>query len=162
MPDTLGDADDRPVLRPATPADAEAIAALVDIAHRDYAALIGRTPLPMLADHARAVREQEVWVLEAGDGRLVGVIELVAHPDHLWVENVAVEAADQGLGHGRRLLVHAEAEARRRGLSEVRLLTNERYARNIAMYVHYGYVETHREPYQGTDLVNFRKVLAAT
>lgn len=153
--------DDRPALRPAGPADAEAIAGLVDVAYRDYAALIGRIPLPMLVDYAQAVREHEVWVLEADDGRIVGVIELVGHPDHLWVENVAIEPRDQGRGHGRRLLVHAEDEARRRGLPEVRLLTNERYARNIAMYLHYGYVETHREPYQGTDLVNFRKVLAA-
>ena len=150
------------VLRLAGPTDAVAIASLVDVAYRDYAALIGRTPLPMLADYAVAVREHDVWVLEVDDGRIVGVIELVGHPDHLWVENVAVEPREQGRGHGRRLLAHAEAEARRRGLSEVRLLTNERYARNIAMYLHYGYVETHREPYQGTDLVNFRKVLTAS
>ena len=147
-------------LRRAGPPDADAIAALVDAAYRDYTSLIGRTPLPMLVDYAGAVREHEAWVLESADGRIVGVIELVPAADHLWVDNVAIDPRDQGRGHGRRLLRHAEVEARRLGLGEVRLLTNERYARNIAMYRHYGYVETHREPHEGTDLVHFRKVLA--
>jgi hypothetical protein len=31
---------------------------------------------------------------------------------------------------------------------------------NVAMYERYGYRETHREPYLGTDLVVFRKDLA--
>jgi hypothetical protein len=37
------------------------------------------------------------------------------------------------------------------------LLTNERYVDNIAMYTRYGYRETDRVPFQGTDLVYFRK-----
>ena len=153
--------DEHPAtLRRAGPPDVPAITALVDAAYHDYGDLIGRTPLPMLADHAAVVRDHDTWVLEAGDGRLVGVIELVARPDHLWVENVAIDPAEQGRGHGRRLLRHAESEAVRLRLPEIRLLTNERYARNIAMYLHYGYAETHREPYRGTDLVHFRKVLA--
>ncbi|MEW6224694.1 MAG: GNAT family N-acetyltransferase [Chloroflexota bacterium] len=149
----------RETLRRAASPDVAPITALVDAAYHDYGDLIGRTPLPMLADYAQVVRDHDTWVLEAGDGRLVGVIELVAHPDHLWVENVAIDPVEQGRGHGRRLLRHAEAEAQRLGLPEVRLLTNERYTRNIAMYLHYGYAETHREPYQGTDLVHFRKRL---
>lgn len=149
-----------PVLRRAATGDAAAIGHLVDAAYGHYAELIGRTPLPMLADHARAIREDEVWVLEI-DGAVAGVIELVPREDHLWVENVAVDPAHQGRGLGRRLLRLAEAEARRHGPGEIRLLTNERYAANIAMYLRYGYAETHREPYQGTDLVYFRKVLPA-
>ena len=39
------------------------------------------------------------------------------------------------------------------------LLTNERYLDNIAMYTRYGYRETHREPYRGSDLIYFRKAL---
>lgn len=151
-----------PLLRRAGDGDAAAVGRVVDAAYAHYAALIGRTPLPMLADHARAVREAEVWVLEDG-GSVVGVIELVPREDHLWVENVAIHPAHQGRGHGRRLLRHAEHEARRHGLGEIRLLTNERYAANIAMYRRYGYVETHREPYLGTDLVHFsRPVPSAT
>jgi hypothetical protein len=44
-------------------------------------------------------------------------------------------------------------------LREIGLLTNERYADNIAMYTRYGYRETHRVPHLGTDLVFFRKQL---
>jgi ribosomal protein S18 acetylase RimI-like enzyme len=149
-----------PALRRAAVGDATAIGHLVDAAYGHYAELIGRTPLPMLADHARAIREEEVWVLEIG-GTVAGVIELIPRGDHLWVENVAVDPAHQGRGLGRQLLRHAEVEARRHGFGEIRLLTNERYAANIAMYLRYGYTETRREPYQGTDLVHFRKVLPA-
>ena len=112
----------------------------------------------MLTDYAVAVREHVVWVVEDG-AQVVGVLELDLREDHLWVENVAVSPDQQGRGLGRRLLRHAEDEARRHGLREIRLLTNERYAANIAMYTRYGYRETHRQPHLGTDLVYFRKTL---
>ena len=112
----------------------------------------------MLVDYAEAVRDHEIWVVE-GNGDLMGIIELVPHEDHLWVENVAITPACQRQGLGRLLLDHAEAQARRRGLREMGLLTNERYVDNIAMYARYGYRETHREPFKGTDLVYFRKRL---
>jgi ribosomal protein S18 acetylase RimI-like enzyme len=111
-----------------------------------------------LTDYAVAVREHDVWVVEDG-ARIVGVLELDPRDDHLWVENVAVAPDQQGRGLGRRLLRHAEDEARRHGLREIGLLTNERYAANIAMYTRYGYRETHRQPHLGTDLVYFRKTL---
>jgi ribosomal protein S18 acetylase RimI-like enzyme len=138
--------------------DAPAITALVRAAYEHYEPLIGRTPLPMLTDYAVAVREHNVWVAEDG-GRLVGVLELDLRDDHLWIENVAVAPDQQGRGFGRQLLRHAEDEARRQGCREIGLLTNERYAANIAMYTRYGYRETHRQPHLGTDLVYFRKTL---
>jgi GNAT superfamily N-acetyltransferase len=147
-----------PRLRRATLDDAAAIAALVDAAYRDYLPLLGRTPTPMLTDFDAAVRDHELWVLDDGS-RLHGMIELIVESDRLWVHNVAIDPAPQGRGHGRRLLAFAEAEARRLHLPALGLLTNERYLANIAMYERYGYRETHREPYRGTDLVHFRKVL---
>jgi GNAT superfamily N-acetyltransferase len=148
-----------PILRRATPADAPAITALVRAAYGPYESLIGRTPLPMLADFGEAIRDHEVWVLDA-TGVVVGLLELVERPDHLWIEDVAISPDWQRRGLGRRLLGFAEDEALGRGLPELRLLTNERYLDNIAMYERYGYRETHREPHQGTDLVHFRKPLA--
>ena len=156
----MTESEAQPVLRRATGADARSITELVADAYRPYEPLIGRTPMPMLTHYGEAVREHEVWVLEAA-GTLVGVIELEPRPDHLWIENVAVSPRWQGRGFGRLLLRHAEAEARGRGLEEVGLLTNERYLDNIAMYTRYGYRETDRVPYQGTDLVSFRKRLSA-
>ena len=148
----------RPVLRRATDADARSITELVADAYRHYEPLIGRTPMPMLIHYEEALREHDVWVLEA-NGTLVGIIELEPRLDHLWIENVAVAPRWQGRGFGRLLLRHAEAEARRHGLAELGLLTNERYLGNIAMYARYGYRETERVPYRGTDLVYFRKRL---
>ena len=135
-----------------------ALTQLVADAYRHYEPLIGRTPLPMLIHYEDAVSEHDIWVLDA-DGALVGIVELERRPDHLWIENVAVSPSWQGRGLGRLLLRHAEDEARRQGLSELGLLTNERYVENIAMYTRYGYVETDRVPHQGTDLVYFRKRL---
>ena len=147
-----------PALRQATLDDVSAIKALVDAAYRDYAPLLGRTPMPMLVDFAAAFADHDIWLLEAGS-RLAGVLELIERTDHLWIDNVAIDPASQGRGFGRRLLRFADDEARRRGLPAIGLLTNERYTANIAMYERYGYRETHREPHLGTDLIHFRKAL---
>ena len=149
-----------PRLRLATADDVAAIAALVDAAYRDYTPLLGRTPTPMLTDLDAAVRDHDLWVLDDGR-RILGIIELIVEADRLWVHNVAIDPTVQGRGLGRRLLGFAEEEARRLALAAIGLLTNERYVANIAMYERYGYRETHREPYRGTDLVHFRKELEA-
>jgi N-acetylglutamate synthase-like GNAT family acetyltransferase len=157
---TLTDASDGSLrVRRAGDNDAPGITQLVAAAYEHYRPLIGRTPLPMLTNYEITIREHEVWVLEAGDS-LVGVLDLEPKADHLWLDNVAVHPAAQRRGHGRRLLEHAEAIARDAGYEEIRLLTNERYLDNIAMYLRRGYVETHRAPYAGTDLVYFSKRLA--
>jgi ribosomal protein S18 acetylase RimI-like enzyme len=150
----------QPILSPrrATDTDAPAITDLVAAAYGPYTELIGRTPIPMLTDYGQALRAHDVWVVADG-AQIVGVLELEARTDHLWIENVAVDPRWQGRGIGRRLLTHAEVEARRIGLAEMRLLTNERYLANIAMYTRYGYRETHREPHLGTDLVYFSRTL---
>jgi ribosomal protein S18 acetylase RimI-like enzyme len=148
-----------PTVRRATATDADPIRDLVTAAYEGYIQLLGRTPIPMLADYDEAVRVHEVWVLDDGHDGIIGVIELIPHPDHLYLENVAIAPSHQGAGLGRQLLQLAEAEARARGLTELRLLTNERYASNVAMYERYGYVETHRTEHLGSDLVHFRKTL---
>lgn len=150
--------DPAPFLRRAAAADAPAIADLVAAAYEHYRPLIGRVPLPMLTDYVVAVRDHDVWILEA-DGTFVGVLDLEPRADHLWLDNVAVHPAAQKRGYGRRLLAHAEEVARVGRMDEIRLLTNERYVENIAMYLRHGYVETHRAPYQGTNLVYFSKRL---
>jgi GNAT superfamily N-acetyltransferase len=154
LPGTEGDQDQ---LRRATAEDVPAVTALVRSAYEGYTSLIGRTPFPMLTNYAEAVAEHEVWLVDGDDGTLAALIELIEERDRLWIENVAVDPERQRQGLGRRLLAWAEAEARRRGIPELGLLTNERYLANIAMYERYGYVETHREPRLGTDVIHFRK-----
>jgi ribosomal protein S18 acetylase RimI-like enzyme len=147
-----------PVLRRATAVDVPGIARIVDQAYGDYVERIGRLPKPMTADHAAAVRDHEVWLLE-DMGESIGVMELIDGDDHIFIENVAVQPQYQGLGHGRRLLDHAESVARARGCPEIRLGTNERFTENLAIYRARGFEERGRVPRGGTAVVELRKRL---
>ena len=89
------------------------------------------------------------------------MLVLEEHADHLLLDNVAVEPARQGTGDGRVLLDFAEAEARRRGLPEIRLYTNELMERNIALYAARGYAETERRQEKGFSRVFMAKRVAA-
>jgi pimeloyl-ACP methyl ester carboxylesterase len=118
--------------------DAAAIRALTREAYQPWVALIGREPLPMTADYDAAVRDHRFDLAFQGDV-MVGLIETLAAPDHLLVVNVAVAPGQQSAGLGRRLLAHAESLARDRGLATMRLYTNGRWARNLAIYRRLGY-----------------------
>ena len=120
-------------LRPGGADDADAIRTLTRAAYAPWVALIGREPLPMTADYDAAVRAHRFDLAYRG-GELVGLIETRAGGDHLLVVNVAVAPSRQSAGLGRRLLAHAEASARDEGLTTMRLYTNARFDRNIAIY----------------------------
>ena len=131
------------IVRRATAADATAVRALTRAAYAKWVPLIGREPLPMTADYARAISEHIVELLE-DHGKLVGIVELMAGDGHLLIENLAVDPASQGRGAGSRLLRHAEEVARGLGLGEMRLYTNAAFASNIAFYASRGYEEYER------------------
>ena len=145
-------------LRPARAADLPAVRALVARAYGQYVARIGKPPGPMLDDYAARIAEGAVQVLEE-DGRLVGLLVLLPEADHLLLDNVAVDPAAQGRGHGRRLVAAAEDEARRLGLPELRLYTHELMTENVVMYERLGFVETHRGQQAGYARVFMRKRL---
>jgi ribosomal protein S18 acetylase RimI-like enzyme len=69
------------------------------------------------------------------------------HPDHLMIWSLAVRPDRQGKGLGRFLLRFAERMAREAGLGELRLFTNARMERNLALYARAGYRETGRRPH---------------
>ena len=125
-------------LRRAGPADAEAVRALTRQAYAKWVPLIGREPKPMQADYERAVRGHRVD-LAYRDKALAGLIETIAQPDHLLIENVAVAPAWQGRGIGRRLMAHAERLAMALSYRELRLYTNKAFAENVALYLKLGY-----------------------
>ena len=54
------------MLRPATDADAEAIADLVDAAYGPYVERIGMRPGPMDEDYREVIRDRQVTVAESG------------------------------------------------------------------------------------------------
>ncbi len=138
--------------------DAAIIAALTDAAYEKYVARIGRKPQPMTADYAAFIREEHVWVT-CDDARVVGALVLMHRIDHTLVYSIAVQPDLQKQGFGRALLAHAEAQARERGLAEVRLYTNERMTENIAWYARMGYIETSRDGGSGFSRVNMAKQL---
>ncbi|MFC3001142.1 GNAT family N-acetyltransferase [Falsiroseomonas tokyonensis] len=129
-------------------------------AYAPWLPVTGARPLPMDDDYAARCEAGQAFVL-LRDEALAGLIVLLDFPDHLWIDNIAVEPALKGQGLGRMLMDFAEAEARRRGLPELRLLTNALMAANIAMYRRLGFAETARVTEKGRARVYMAKPLSA-
>ncbi len=141
-------------------ADRAAVTACVHAAYVGYVADIGLRPAPMDADYADLISHGLVYVLrEAGHEHLYGVIVLHVEEGGLFVENVAVHPAHQHQGFGRQLMAFGEDQARRLGLTEMRLYTHERMTANIALYTRLGYAEVERRVDEGFSRVFMRKLL---
>lgn len=150
-------------LRRALAGDLQAIVSLTEAAYAPYTALFGAPPMPVTEDYAPRIERGEVWLLESGS-ELAGLIVIERHPDHAMIFSVAVSPAFQGKKLGTALLNFAEEQTRLWGLPEVRLYTNSRMERNIALYTAYGFHETGRRsnPYRpGWTLVDMAKALDA-
>ena len=156
-----GDLPGGPVVtvRLADQGDVDVLRGIAAAAYQPYVARIGRPPAPVTADYDQAVRSGQTWVA-VEDGQVSGFVVLVAQPDYLLLENVAVRPAAQGRGIGGRLLALAEQRARGLGLSEIRLYTNEAMTENLVYYPRRGYTETHRADQDGFRRVFFRKPLS--
>ena len=147
------------MIRPARPEEAPLLAALVERAYAPWVPVVGRRPFPMQDDYAARIEAGEAWVLDDA-GAIHALLVIETHPDHLMLDNIAVDPARQGMGDGRALLDFAEAEARRRGLPEVRLYTNVLMERNVALYAKRGYAETERRQEKGFARVFMAKPIA--
>lgn len=145
--------------RTAGPADASAVRALTREAYAAWVPVIGREPMPMTADYAQALRAHRIELLERG-GALAGLIELVSHPGHLMIENVAVGSRYRGQGLGRLLMTRAEDLAPAMGHRRIRLYTHAKMRANVAIYTRLGYRETHRVVEAGFDRIYMLKDLA--
>ena len=105
--------------------------------------------------------EFEGWV-DVRDGTIRGVIVLQPEPDHLWVDNVAVEPAFKGSGVGRALLEFAIKRAQERDLPNVRFFTHERMRENRAIYARLGWAEYDQPTPLADFFVYFRKPVAGS
>nr|WP_042191660.1 GNAT family N-acetyltransferase [Kibdelosporangium sp. MJ126-NF4]CEL20212.1 Histone acetyltransferase HPA2 and related acetyltransferases [Kibdelosporangium sp. MJ126-NF4]CTQ97437.1 Histone acetyltransferase HPA2 and related acetyltransferases [Kibdelosporangium sp. MJ126-NF4] len=134
---------------------------IVREAYTKWVAVIGGKPIPMQADYAALIDAGTVWLLDSMDGLIVLVDEADGDTGGgvLLIENVAVRPSAQGKGLGRQLLTFAEEQARTRGLTALRLYTNEKMTSNIALYLAFGYRETGREVINGRHVVHMRKDL---
>ena len=146
-------------VRPAWPEDAAAIRDLVRASYAKYVERMGKEPAPMLEDYAALIGTGEVWALVDGEEVLLGVLVMRPDEDHLFVDNVAVALEHQGKGLGRELMTFAETRARRDGLAEIRLYTNEKMHENVAVYARLGFEETGRRLDGGYRRVFMRKWL---
>lgn len=146
------------LLRPATAADLPALTAIVDAAYGPYIPRIGRKPGPMTDDYTALVAQGLMQVLE-DQGRVCGLLVLIAQPDALLLDNIAIAPEAQGRGFGRLLLAAAENAARAAGLPVIRLYTNVAMTENIAIYGRHGYAETGRRVENGLHRVYMEKRL---
>jgi ribosomal protein S18 acetylase RimI-like enzyme len=146
------------LIKSADARDVEIIRQLVREAYAKWVPVIGREPMPMKTDYARAIREHDIDLLYA-EGTLAGLIETIVACDHLFIENVAVAPPHQGQGLGRRLLDHAENKAREAGLGEIRLLTNAAFKDNIRLYRFVGFQIDREEPFMDGSTVYMSKII---
>jgi N-acetylglutamate synthase-like GNAT family acetyltransferase len=146
------------IVRRAVAADGAALADVARRAYEGYVERIGRAPAPMTADYDAVAALGHAFVVER-DGGVIGLLVLEPMDMYLLLENVAVVPEEQGTGVGKRLLALAEEEARRLGLSQVRLYTNAAMTENVSYYARNGYRETHRAVDEGFDRVFFVKEL---
>jgi ribosomal protein S18 acetylase RimI-like enzyme len=148
-----------PTIRFAIAADATSVHDIVEASYRPYIPRIGKPPGPMLDDYAKRIFDGQVWVL-ASSGNIIGILVLEETPHGLLLDNIAIAPGQQGKGYGHTLLDFAEAEAKRRGWSEIHLYTNALMTENIALYRRIGYLETSRVNEKGFDRVYMTKRLA--
>ena len=145
-----------PGLRHATAADLPAIKALIDAAYAKYLTRMDKPPAPMLRDYGPSVEDGTTWVTGSP---ITAVLTLYPSKDHLLIENIAVHPGAQGRGLGRDLLVFAEQEATRRGLTRMALVTHEVMSENQAIYAHFGYTEVGRQAEDGYRRIYMEKNL---
>lgn len=140
--------------------DAAAVRDLMTAAYAHYVERIGRRPAPMDEDYSRVLQDADAWVAEDA-GRVVGAVVTYRQAGHLQLDSIAVEPRRQGEGLGCRLLRLAEEHARRCGLGQVRLYTNEAMTENLDFYARAGYREIGRGEQDGFRRVFFVKELPA-
>ncbi|MGV2099183.1 N-acetyltransferase family protein [Rhizobium sp. 21-4511-3d] len=133
------------MLRQAAADDLEIVRRLTMSAYGPYVAEFGGEPLPMREDYAPRIANGEVWLLDI-DGEPGGLAVLERHADHTMLFSIAVSPDHHSRGIGRTILGWVEDKTREWELPEVRLYTNARMERNIAIYRAFGFQETGRRP----------------
>ena len=153
------------ILRDVTPADAEAVAALVRLAFARLSAAVDPPPSALRESGASIAA-----ILAAGgggavaeeEGRLLGAAIWYEKEGGLYFGRLSVHPEARGHGIARRILATAEAAARARGLSRLLLSTRLALADNRRLFAASGFVETayHAHPgYQAPTFVDMEKTL---
>ncbi|GAB3834375.1 GNAT family N-acetyltransferase [Hymenobacter jeollabukensis] len=144
-------------LRPATPADLPAVAALANWAYRGEGGPVGWTAEGHLLGGPRtdeaALREllsqhatdhAALLLAHAATGQLIGCVFLHPQPEALYLGLLTVAPDRQGTGLGQLLLSAAEAYARQHRRPVVRMTVLEARPELLAWYARRGYRPTGR------------------
>jgi ribosomal protein S18 acetylase RimI-like enzyme len=148
-----------PGLRRAGPGDLGPVKALQEAAYAANRVVLGVEPLPLKADYAVILREDDVWLAEDGEG-LAGMLVLQPRPDDLLIWSVSVHPRAQGTKLGNALLDAAEDRARHLGKTVIRLYTGQKLTRNVAWYSRHGYLVERVEVLADRTAVHMMKPLA--
>jgi ribosomal protein S18 acetylase RimI-like enzyme len=153
------------VLRPATVADASALAATIAAAFAQYrgqlvpeSGAFRETAESIAAELARGASA----IVAERNGETLGCVMTRVVDGDLYFGRLAVVPQARGLGLARRLVAAVEADARARGLAGVRLGVRVVLADNQRLFRSLGYVEVGREAHPGFDYptsINMRKPL---
>jgi ribosomal protein S18 acetylase RimI-like enzyme len=146
-------------VRAARNADVPEIEQVVADAFAAFTSRTGIRPAPLATDWPTVVSALGASVATR-DERVVGVLVLWPHPDHVLVDVLAVAQEEQGGGIGSALLDRAELLAVETGTNTVRLHTNAAMAEALAWYPRRGFVEIGRRVEHGFARVFFEKRLA--
>jgi ribosomal protein S18 acetylase RimI-like enzyme len=154
-----------PAFRLATSGDAELVKAISASAYIPaYRAVIGAVPKPAFEDYRSRIQGGNVWIAEV-DGKAAGILVLEEGQYFLTIYSIAVAPEFQGRGIAKALLAHAEDYARKKMLPELRLYTNKRMERNVAVYVGYGFTKSGERPHpsrKGEVLIDMAKPVENT
>ena len=150
-------------VRYAQPSDADAIAATLRAAFKDFeaqytpAGFAATTPAP--AQISDRFHEGPIWVAESG-GRVVGTVSVVARDDELYIRSMAVNPSARGQRIGTRLLRAIEALALSTGHHRLVLTTTSFLGAAIALYEREGFQRTGElTDLHGTPLLEMAKTL---
>ena len=145
--------------RKATKEDSDWLMICTQQAYSIYIPILGRKPVPMTLDYEAAIDDYDIWIAERED-KCIGLLMLQHEKDHTVIYSIAVLPECAGQGVGRQLLVHAEEVALANGSRLLRLYTNERMERNLAIYRRFGFVDSHITIFQGSNVIHLKKPLS--
>jgi ribosomal protein S18 acetylase RimI-like enzyme len=149
-----------PTFSNATPADAPALASLINRAYRSEASQAGWTTEGHLLEGPRIDEATLLEMLAAPsavllqaelNGQLAGCVYLENQDNYLYLSMLAVSPETQAHGLGRQLLEAAAAYARQVGCRTIRMSVLELRSELLAWYERQGYRRTGaREPFPAT------------
>lgn len=157
---------DSPILREAVIGDAAAIAAVIAASFEEYRGkLVPESgAFQETADGIAAELTRGAGAIVAErNGVMLGCVLVEEKEGDLYFGRLSVLPSARGQGLASRLIDAVEAEARRRGLSGVRLGVRVVLTGNQRLFQALGYRETSREAHPGFDhptSINMRKPLA--